>query len=225
MRWSVSVALPVLLLVAAAVAQEEPLVMPGLVGQDLWTASKLLRGMMLDVKYEQAAEVVDSVPEFCVTSQEPDSGTALADGQAVLLRFYCPGMLRYWDEWVVPLLGDLANNGRLYSVEKPPEPITVPGAGYPFELLRYGFSGDAAVEALVDFDGAVLAARVTESSGYREADSAACEAALQARFSEAQHHGQPVRVWYPIPYTWQFEDVSNVPGGPQPAGQGGEVEP
>ena len=157
--------------------------------------------------YVQVQADTAEVPEFHVVSQDPDSGAALEEAQEVLVRFNCHGMLKYWDAWVVPLLGDFKNTVSLYRVDQPPKPVTTPGAGYPPELMKFSFSGEAKVEALVDFDGSVLAARVVESSGQRLADSAACAAALSSEFSPAAHYEVPVRVWFPLPYAWDYKEA------------------
>ena len=75
--------LAVVLAVPAA-GQEEPAVMPYLVGQDLWTASKVLRRMMLDVGYEQVEVDTESIPEFHVAGQAPDSGVVVDETKPVL---------------------------------------------------------------------------------------------------------------------------------------------
>jgi TonB family protein len=209
MRWIFVLLLPFVL---ASGQETADLVMPGVVGQPLYPASRMLRRMGLEVRFEQvAADSSAGIGEFCVAGQVPDSGVALDDGQEVVLQFNCPQMLRYWDEWVVPFLGDLDNTRGYYSVSKPPEPVRLLAAGYPAGLKQFSFSGDAQIEALVDFDGSVLAARVMESSGYEEADSSALHAALRGSFSPAEHYEQPVRVWFPMPYHWEFEEAPDRP--------------
>ncbi len=204
--------IPILILVLVVpVRAGDSLVMPPVTGLGLYDANKALCRMGLEVRFEQVAVDTAEVPEFHIAGQVPDSGAAVEEGAEALLRFNCPVMLRYWDDWVVPLLGDFRNTVGLYRATRPPEPIRTPGAGYPDELLACAFSGGATVEALIDFDGSVLAARVVESSGYEEADSAACQAALRALFSPAEHYEKPARVWFPIPYVWKFDDVTGLP--------------
>lgn len=193
---------------AAVAGGQEPgaAVMPDLVGQALYPASRAVRGLGAPVSYRQVAVDTGRVPEFHVAGQSPAAGSAVLPESVLVLEFNCPGMLRYWDEWVVPLLGDFRHQVGLYQVEKAPEPKRLVGAGYPPELLKYGFSGECRVAALVDFDGAVLAARVVESSGQPEADSAALDAALRATFHPAEHYEAFVRVWFPLPFHWEFRE-------------------
>jgi TonB family protein len=205
--------------------EADSLKMPDLVGQALYPAAKTLRGMGLELEYEQVALDSSDTARFRVAGQDPAAGTALEPGQAVTLEFNCVGELRYWGEWAVRMLGDFDNIAGFYSVEKPPEPIRLLGAGYPAELRKYDFTGDALVEALVDFDGSVLAAWVRESSGYPVADSAALDAALQASFSPATHFGEPKRVWFPLPFHWEYDEGPQLPGAGSPEQEGMPIEP
>ena len=161
-------------------AAADSLSVPGLVGQDIYHAHRALRKLGLVSRFEQVETDTAAVPLFFVASQSPDSGAVALPGDTVTLRFNHPGMLRYWNASVIPLIGDFGNTVSFYKVQKPPQPIAVEPAGYPLELKQYSFSGNADVEALVDFDGAVLAARVVRSSGYEAADSSACASALRA---------------------------------------------
>jgi TonB family protein len=120
-------------------------------------------------------------------------------------------MLRFWNRSVIPLLGDFENTVSFYKVQKPPQPIVLEPAGYPEALKLCSFSGTADAEALVDFDGAVLAARIVRSSNYAAADSSACATALRSSFAPAEHYGQPVRVWFPLPYHFQFREDNALP--------------
>jgi TonB family protein len=190
-----------------AQTEEQAIVMPQLVGTDLRSAGRALARIGMEPVYVQVQADTAEVPEFHVVSQDPDSGAVLEEAQEVIVRFNCHGMLKYWDAWVVPLLGDFKNTVGIFRVDHPPEPISTPGAGYPAELLKFSFSGEAKVEALLDFDGSVLAARVVESSGQLQADSAACEAALNSEFSPATHYEAPVRVWFPLPYAWDYREA------------------
>jgi len=215
MRYAL-VVFAVAVLCAPALAEEgDTLVMPALVGEALYPASRMLRKMGLETTFEQVFEVEtkDSVEvrEFTVIEQLPEPGAALESGQAAMLSYYCPGELMYWDDWVVPFLGDFDNEAGFYRVEKPPEPIRFVGAGYPPELKAFDFSGSARIDALVDFDGSVLASKVVESSGYEQADSAALDAALQASFAPASHYGEPKRVWFPLPFTWEYDEGPQLP--------------
>ncbi len=197
-------------------AAADSLFVPNLVGQDIYHAHRALKKLGLVSRFEQVETDTAVASVFLVTSQVPDSGTAAKAGETVVLRFNHPGMLRYWNASVIPFLGDFENTVSFYKVQKPPRPIAMEPAGYPVELKQYTFSGGADVEALVDFDGAVLAARVVRSSGYAAADSSACAAALRGSFSPAEHYGQPVRVWFPLPYRFQFKEDKSLPGPATP---------
>jgi TonB family protein len=182
-----------------------------LVGQDIYHAHRALRKLGLVSRFEQVEVDTAIVPFFFVAAQAPDSGSGVQTGDTVVLRFNHPGMLRYWNASVIPLLGDFENTVSFYKVQKPPQPIALEPAGYPGALKQYDFSGTADVEALVDFDGSVLAARIVRSSGYAAADSSACATALRGSFAPAEHYGQPVRVWFPLPYHFQFKEEKALP--------------
>ncbi len=209
------------LAIAAAmipVSAADSLSVPGLVGRDIYHAHRALRKLGLASRLEQVEVDTAVVPLFYVAAQAPDSGIEVQPGDTVVLGFNHPGMLRYWNASMIPLLGDFENTVGFYKVQKPPQPIALEPAGYPAELKLYSFSGEADVEALVDFDGAVLAARIVHSSGYAAADSSACATALRGSFAPAEHYGQPVRVWFPLPYRFQFKEERALPGsGPRPA--------
>jgi TonB family protein len=203
-----------LFLVAAAVsvsAAADSLMVPTLVGQDINHAHRALKKLGLVSRFERVEADTAKVPLFVVASQAPDSGSRVQAGDTVVLRFNHPGMLRYWNLSVMPLLGDFENTVSFYKVQKPPQPIVLEPAGYPEALKQYNFSGTADVEALVDFDGAVLAARIVRSSGYAAADSSACATALRSSFAPAEHYGQPVRVWFPLPYHFRFKEDKTLP--------------
>jgi TonB family protein len=206
-----------LLLVPAMVLGQalDSIALPQVAGMDVYHANKTLKRLGMIVRFEQVELDTQATPVFLVASQTPESGAVLRPGDTVTLRVNCPGMLRYWNAWVVPLLGDFANAVGFYRVQLPPRPVRVAAAEYPDELRPVSFTGDAVVDALVDFDGSVLAARVTSSSGHREADSAACVAALGATFLPADDHGAPVRVWFPMPFHWQFKEDELPVGGPK----------
>jgi len=198
----------------------DSLLVPTLVGQDIYHAHRALGRLGLGSRFEQVEVDTAKVPLFFVASQAPHSGAAVRPGDSVVLRFNHPGMLRYWNPSMIPLMGDFENAISFYKVQKPPQPIVLEPAGYPAELKQYTFSGAADVEALVDFDGAVLAVRIVRSSGYAAADSSACATALRGSFAPAEHYGQPVRVWFPLPYHFQFKEDK---GLPSPAKRGQET--
>jgi len=189
----------------------DSLTVPALVGQDIYHAHRTLKKLGLVSQFEQVEMDTAKVPLFVVASQAPDSGGRVQTGDTVVLRFNHPGMLCYWNRSVIPLLGDFENTVSFYKVHKPPQPIVLEPAGYPEALKQYNFSGTADVEALVDFDGAVLAARIVRSSSYAAADSSACAAALRSSFAPAEHYGQPARVWFPLPYHFEFKEDKSLP--------------
>jgi TonB family protein len=201
----------VLAALVSAGAAADSLFVPKLVGQDIYHAHRALKKLGLVSRFEQVETDTALASIFLVTSQAPDSGTAAKAGDTVVLRFNHPGMLRYWNASVIPLLGDFENTVSFYKVQKPPQPVTLKPADYPVELKQYSFTGAAGVEALVDFDGTVIAARVVSSSGYAAADSSACAAALTSSFAPAEHNGQPTRVWFPLPYHFQFKEDKSLP--------------
>ena len=209
----------ILVLVALLVSvcgAADSLLVPRLVGQDIYHAHRALRKLGLVSRFEQVEADTAKVPLFCVAAQAPDSGTGVQAGDTVVLRFNHPGMLRSWNTSVIPLLGDFENTVSFYKVQKPPQPIALQPAGYPEALKQYSFSGTADAEALVGFDGAVLAARIVRSSGYAAADSSACATALRGSFAPAEHFGQPVRVWFPLPYRFQFKVDKGLPSSVKP---------
>jgi TonB family protein len=220
MRPRTAVALTLMMAVLTSVGTAaDPLLVPRLVGRDIYRAHRALRKLGLAARFMQVEIDTAEVPLFFVASQTPDSGVAARSGDTVMLRFNHPGLLRYWNASVIPLMGDFGNTVGFYKVQTPPHPIRVEPADYPPELKPYTFSGGTDVEALVDFDGSVLAVRVVRSSGYAAADSSACEAALRGSFTPAEDHGQPVRVWFPLPYRFEFKEDRSVPG---PVKQGQE---
>jgi TonB family protein len=192
-------------------AVADSLSVPSLVGQDIYHAHRTLKKFGMVSRFEQVEEDTAKVPLFFVASQAPDSGARVQTGDTVLLRFNHPGMLCYWNSSVIPLLGDFDNTVSFYKVQKPPQPIALEPAGYPEALKQYNFSGSADAEALVDLDGAVLAVRIARTSGYAAADSSACATGLRGSFAPAEHLGQPVRVWFPLPYRFQFKEEKTLP--------------
>jgi len=203
-------------LLVSVCAAADSLLVPRLVGQDIYHAHRALRKLGLASRFEQVEVDTAIVPLFFVAAQAPDSGAGVETGDTVVLRFNLPGMLRYWNPSVISLLGDFENTVSFYKVQKPPQPIALEPAGYPEALKVYDFSGTADVEALVDFDGAVLAARIVRSSGYAAADSSACATALRGSYAPAEHYGQPVRVWFPLPYHFQFKEDKGLPSSVKP---------
>jgi len=201
-----------ILVAVASASAADSLSVPALVGQDVYHAHRALKKLGLVSQFEQVEVDTAKVPLFVVASQDPDSGGRVQAGDTVVLRFNHPRMLCYWNRSVIPLLGDFDNTVSFYKLQKPPQPIALEPAGYPEALKQYSFSGTADAEALVDLDGAVLAARIVRSSGYAAADSSACATALRSSFAPAEQYGQPVRVWFPLPYHFQYKEDKTLPG-------------
>ncbi len=190
---------------------EAGMLVPRLSGLSVYQAHRTLRRLGLRAAFVRVNTDTAGSTDFYVVSQKPDSGATLGTGDSVLVWFESPSVLRYWNPAVIPLLGDFDNTVGFFKVQVPPKPVKVVQADYPVELMKYNFSGECRVEALVDFDGSVLAARVTKSCGYPEADSAACEAALKGSFTPAQHYDAPVRVWFPLPFQFRYKDIKRLP--------------
>lgn len=177
--------------------------MPAIVGQNLYQGTRPLRKLGLVLTYQQVERDTEAGRQFFITAQRPDSGKPVQVGDTVLVQFNCVGMLRYWQDWAVPLLGDFTHNIQFLKTTKHPQTIVVPDAPYPLSLLGTGFSGDAVADLLIDYDGSVIAARIVKSSGFAAADSSACETALHSTFSGGENYGEPCRVWATIPYHWE----------------------
>jgi TonB family protein len=198
-----------LVLMMAVIAQVDGS-MPAIVGQSLFLGTRPLRKAGLAVRYVQVEQDTTAAQQFVITAQRPDSGAALKAGDTVVVEFNCVGLLRYWEEWAIPLLGDFSHNIRYHKATKKPEPIVLPQADYPTKLRGTGFFGQAQADLLIDYDGSVIAVRVTESSGSAEADSAACDAGLQASFSPGENYGAPCRVWMAVPYSWEHVETEEL---------------
>ncbi len=220
MRFTLAV-IAVLVFVPAVVAQGDAVIVPNVVGLDVYAASKLLTRAGFEPRFEQVmldttAGKTDSTPapevaEYHVVFQSPDSGKPVAMGAAVTVRFGVTHTLRYWQSWVVPLLGDLKHQVSMYKATKPPAVVSVPAPGYPDELLKYKYNGTVGAEVFIDFDATPLAARIVQSSGYAEADSSALVAALQGLFAGGEHNSQPIRAWVPVSLPFQYQDMTGVP--------------
>lgn len=184
--------------------------MPAIVGQSLFVGTKPLRRAGLVIRYAQVEQDTAAARQFIIVGQQPDSGATVKTGDTVLVRFNCVGLLRYWEDWAVPLLGDFAHNIRYAQATKKPEPISLPNAVYPDRLKGTGFSGQALADLLVDYDGSVVAVRVLQSSSALAADSAAADAGLRAKFSSAEVYGAPCRVWVTVPYSWEHVETEEL---------------
>lgn len=70
---------------------------------------------------------------------------------------------------------------------------------YPPEAMRQQHQGTVVLLVLVGVDGSPKEVKVERSSGYRELDRAAMEAARNWRFNPGKHNGQPVEGYARIP--------------------------
>jgi len=95
-----------LVLAVVASAQDDSVSVPGVIGLDVYSASKLLTRAGLEPVFTQVAADTSDSTEFFVKAQTPDSGRMVVSGASVSVRFTTMHELRYWDNWVVPLLGD-----------------------------------------------------------------------------------------------------------------------
>jgi|GEM_PF-1505315 len=84
-------------------------------------------------------------------------------------------------------------------LETAPTPTHIPKPQYPESARKANIEGNVVVKVLVDIDGRVIDTEVLHSSGYKELDNAAMEAAARAIFEPAMQFGRPVRIWVSIP--------------------------
>jgi protein TonB len=93
----------------------------------------------------------------------------------------------------------------IYTIRRP-ELVSVPSPVYPERCRALGLEGKAVIQMLVDLDGSVLQARVMQSAGNSDLDSAAVKAAQGGRFSPALGGGsRPVRVWVAVPFVFELQ--------------------
>lgn len=83
---------------------------------------------------------------------------------------------------------------------------------YPPTLLSRGIEGQVVLRLYVDSAGKVVndSTRISESSGYREFDSAAVAAAPQFRFAPGLHHGRPTAMEFLQPVYFRQPDSTVV---------------
>ncbi len=89
------------------------------------------------------------------------------------------------------------------GTQRQPIPISQPAPQYPRQALRDGIGGMVRVQLDVGPDGVPTSARILHSSGSRELDRAALDAARRWRFQPALLNGQPSvgQVIIPIQFT------------------------
>ena len=92
-----------------------------------------------------------------------------------------------------------------------PEMIEQIPANYPEEAKVDGVEGEVWIKSLVDRDGTVRKALVTQTSGYDMFDQAAVEAALECRFKPGELNGEPVATWvtYQVQFRLEEKDTSD----------------
>jgi protein TonB len=77
---------------------------------------------------------------------------------------------------------------------------------YPRDDLRASHTGRVKLGFLVGTDGAVLDARIEQSSGYQGLDVTAQAVLSKCRFRPARLDGQPVQAWTEVVYVWSIVD-------------------
>ncbi|MCR6632847.1 MAG: energy transducer TonB [Magnetospirillum sp.] len=75
---------------------------------------------------------------------------------------------------------------------------------YPPTSRRLEETGTVQLALLVDVDGTVAEAKVTQSSGFPRLDEAARAALSKCRFKPGTADGKPERAWLPYRYTWRL---------------------
>lgn len=91
-----------------------------------------------------------------------------------------------------------------YKVEVKPMPISIPKPEYPELAKKVRAEGQVVVMAVVDIDGSIMSAQISQSSGNPQLDEAAIFAARKARFTPAKQHDRLIRVWVSIPYQFRL---------------------
>lgn len=83
---------------------------------------------------------------------------------------------------------------------------------YPQALLSRGIEGQVVLRLYVDSAGNVVndSTRISESSGYREFDSAAVAAAPQFHYAPGLHHGRPTAMEFLQPVYFRQPDSTVV---------------
>ncbi len=83
--------------------------------------------------------------------------------------------------------------------EQPPRQVSSSTFHYPEELWENRVEGETTLRIFVTDDGTVDSARVDETSGYEEFDSAAVRGAYDLRFEPARRGDEPISVWVLLP--------------------------
>jgi protein TonB len=78
---------------------------------------------------------------------------------------------------------------------------------YPIEAARQGHQGVTMLIVTIDASGNVLDVKVEKSSGFRELDRAAVQAARNWKFNPGIKSGQPAGGQVRIPVNWTLNGV------------------
>jgi TonB family protein len=76
---------------------------------------------------------------------------------------------------------------------------------YPAAAIKENRTGTVTLGFLVDADGAVLDAKVNNSSGHADLDVAARDAIKLCKFEAASKDGKPVKEWMQMQYVWTLK--------------------
>ena len=76
---------------------------------------------------------------------------------------------------------------------------------YPVELHKAGIQGRVDVRTLVDKNGNVACARITDKSARPELGKAAIDAIKKLKFTPAMQNGKPVAIWIDIPIIFEIK--------------------
>jgi len=88
--------------------------------------------------------------------------------------------------------------------EEPPRQLTSSTFHFPEELWDAGVEGETTLRIFVTEEGAVDSAKVDNSSGFEQFDSAAVRGAYDLHFEPAKRGGVPISVWVLLPVRFDF---------------------
>lgn len=92
------------------------------------------------------------------------------------------------------------------EIQTKPEADIIPSPEYPDSARKDAIEGRTVVKVLIDVDGSVAQVEIDTSSGYAALDSAALDAAKNAKFKPAMHEGKRVKVWSEIVYSFRLTE-------------------
>ncbi len=78
---------------------------------------------------------------------------------------------------------------------------------YPISAVRQHQQGTVYLLVLVGPDGSVQDVKVDQSSGYRDLDRAAIEAARKWKFNPGSRDGKPVGGWVKVPVQFKLSNL------------------